>query len=161
MTNFLFSPLQNSIKNIQTNQLRILEPSVKNSIFCKEFKRHFVNINVPTLLIYRQVYLLAYRHLRCPEVFTCEIEKDDMVDPFDESNVWIFQILDWLCSTHWSLKALSVHKKERTCEIEKDNVIDPFEKWNYSILSDWCLHTPKLGLVLSWWIVLSILQVDC
>ena len=33
-----------------------------------------------------QVYLLAYRHLRCPEVFTCEIEKDDMVDPFDESN---------------------------------------------------------------------------
>ena len=64
-TNFLLSSLQNSIKNIQTNQLRILELSDKNSIFCKEFKRHFVNINIPTLLIYRQVYLLAYRHLRC------------------------------------------------------------------------------------------------
>ena len=63
---------------------RILELSDKNSIFCKEFKRHFVNINVPTLLIHRQVYLLAYRHLRCPEVFTCEIEKDDNIDPFDK-----------------------------------------------------------------------------
>ena len=92
-TNFLLSSLQNSIKNIQTNRLRILELSDKNSIFCKEFKRHFVNINIPTLLIYRLVYLLAYRHLRCPEVFTCEIEKDDMDDPFDKSDhfnrVWL------------------------------------------------------------------------
>ena len=134
-TNFLLSSIQNSIKNIQTNQLRILEPSVKNSIFCKEFKRHFVNINVPTLLIYRQVYLLACRHLRCPEVFTSEIEKDDSIDPFDKSNPfnrvrlvsgyyqpWIgFTLkdcpMDNVHSTGWLLKALSVHKVERTCWI--------------------------------------------
>ena len=131
-TNFLLSSLQNSIKNIQTNQLRILELSDKNFIFCKEFKKHFVNINVPTLLIY---YLLAYRHIRCPEVFTCEIEKDDNIDPFDKSNPfhrvqlvsgysqpWIGFILkdcpmDNVHSTRRSVKALSIHKIDCTCWI--------------------------------------------
>ena len=42
--------------------------------------------------------------------------------------VWILPTLDWLYSTCWSLKALSLHKIERTCEIEKDDIIDPFDK---------------------------------
>ena len=114
-TNFLLSSLQNSIKNIQTNQLRILERSDKNSIFCKEFKRHFVNINMP--------------------IRTSEIEKDDNIDPFDKSNPfnrvqlvsgcsqpWIGFILkdcpmDNVHFTRWWSKALSVQKVEHTCWI--------------------------------------------
>ena len=49
-----------------------MEPSVKNFIFCKEFERHFVNINIPTLLNPYDKYLRGY-------------QDDDMVDPFDDS----------------------------------------------------------------------------
>ena len=73
--------------------------------------------------------------------------------------VWILPTLDWLYSTRWSLKVLSIHKVKRnvrfvkkntkhssiqyttalgifiygtdvTCEIEKDDIIDPFDKSN-------------------------------
>ena len=134
-TNFLFSSLQNSIKNIQTNRLRILEPSVNNSIFCKEFKRHFVNVNIRTLLIYRYTCWLLKALSFHKDDRTCEIEKDYIIDPFDISNPlncvglvsgysqpWIGFILkncpmDNVCSIRWWLKVLSVHKVERTCWI--------------------------------------------
>ena len=109
-------------------------------------------------MIYRQVYLLACRHLRCPEVFTCEIEKDDIADPFDETEsfqlcligVWILPTLDWLYSTYRSLKALSLHKFERTCEFEKDDNIDPFDKSNpfnrFQLVSGY--SQPWIGFIL-------------
>ena len=108
-TNFLFSYLQNSIKNIQTNRLRILEPSVNNSIFCKEFKRHFVNVNIWTLLIYRYTCWLLKALSFHKDDRTCEIEKDYIIDPFNNSNA---------------------QKVEHTREIEKDDIIDPFNKSN-------------------------------
>ena len=80
------SSLQNSIKNIQTNRLRILEPSVNNSIFCKEFKGHFVNVNIRTLLIYRYTCWLLKALSFHKDDRTCEIEKDYIIDPFNKSN---------------------------------------------------------------------------
>ena len=100
-TNFLLSSLQNSIKNIQTNQLRILEPSVKNSIFCKEFERHFVKINIPTLLMYRQVLLGSYYKYKRVGTFMftkCLLNSLQKMEFLSESSkilnrfVWIFSI---------------------------------------------------------------------
>ena len=102
-TNFLLSSLQNSIKNIQTNQLRILEPSVKNSIFCKEFERHFVNINVPTLLMSRSIYLWDWERWHGWSIWRIESFQSCPI------GVWILPTLDWLYSTHWSLKVQSKH----------------------------------------------------
>ena len=97
-----------------------------------------------TFKMSRSIYLWDWERWHCWSIWRIESFQLCLI------GVWILPTLDWLYSTCWSLKALSLHKIERTCEFEKDDNIDPFDKSNpfnrFQLVSGY--SQPWIGFIL-------------